>query len=1345
MRHLRWLFLCLLPVLAQATIFQVPFNQRTRLSVSTGDVLRLYGFPSGWPYNQIISGFDAKGTSEMSFAVSCQGVESNVSGWTANTYCPYAGTSTQDMTVTSGSAIVDFTWWLAPTSSSSATSSISSTPTSSATQTSSSSLAFNIYDVNPSQPLEITGSGGLFRISQYPDWDFNVVVVQVIPYDGKQLEGSMILPPFGKVALQGWSQQILLKEQGSIPIVFELALPEQRRIGVSWWVNNQAPDSLAIPSSQIENGDSLSITYNFSSTHLVPGNLSLHYAKSDFKDGLPPQIARLSHNPQGVRYPDPAQDMYGPTYKITATPASGQSIVVALPIPQAAIQLGIPVDSIALLHYDDITGNWNEVKPDSVANGYIYFSSTRFSHWLTRWKRKASNVVSDAGDAASDAAHVTIKGLKEVGLGLACLADGVKDGLESLYDGLVNLICTGIDPVTYVHWVKGLFNNSSPYNTPQGDVTSVVTSPYFSQNALILTTAVNEPLQAVVTSGVAANDQIDNFISSRANAQKLLADVLLARQNPNYVRKYIPTLGTLSASATAYEQYLNLGSIATLNILSGSQTAQSGITLGQLFQTSSTMLASTPRVVETLQECSCMLGVEDEFSKTWTDIKGVADNLSKASVSGTCKSLLGLPADLVNWVVPDVLTCGIEAVSFYDYYTSHNLGNFWIPNTDPGSPLKYGRDDHINRAAELLNVLSILLWVDDGYKAALGGMATDLRNQIVSYIGFVHNGYGNNNIAIKAMAGVALWDLVSKNDKTSYNTMKSWLETKSGDNGGYAEGTGYLQYVDIDVPYVLSVMVRAGLITHDELPQKYLKSGEWLRSISRTLPLSTTKKELHPVLLDDDNVMRPDFYVYSYLNNNDPSLLATADQYEPYLFEPIRFLGLPAPSTVPTSPSPALPDLYYADGVGVVRETTASGDVLTLSIIAKNGSIYDLAGGHDQQDNTSVTLDNSATGPVVLDPGYGGFQNRGNGLFATFDTHNVCMLPNGVAPFGGENPNGKVTYNDLALGLSMVPGVYNMQQGVYGWGMLFMGMLAGFPLSSALNGSLLSWMAVNGNDPFGPNGGTDGHPGGSPAYKSDLQTHTVAPVFHGLEVKHTSSAGVTNHRAILSFADHLWVIDRPDQAREMWLQWNYPIPPPNTSFSEPLTVYPMAGSSVSNSNIVGTYPALIQIPQEDNLNDLFIDRVIRSSTVGVTPVFASAYPVNATSSIGFTEVQCTNAECLHRMTTSGDEDMLVIPQWGKLFDGTALFNSTTPALSGTIILAHKQAGSPQWSFKTFGEEAASLSSAKTLSKITATLPSNAVAQIGPSGITTVNSNGSTTVLVVGTQIPLPALQLLLFQ
>ena len=51
------------------------------------------------------------------------------------------------------------------------------------------------------------------------------------------------------------------------------------------------------------------------------------------------------------------------------------------------------------------------------------------------------------------------------------------------------------------------------------------------------------------------------------------------------------------------------------------------------------------------------------------------------------------------------------------------------------------------------------------------------------------------------MAGVALWDMVSKGEKATYGTLKQWLEAKSGDAGGYAEGTGYLQYINQDVPY----------------------------------------------------------------------------------------------------------------------------------------------------------------------------------------------------------------------------------------------------------------------------------------------------------------------------------------------------------------------------------------------------------------------------------------------------------------------------------------------------------------------------------------------------------------
>jgi len=1359
MRHLRWLFLCLLPVLAQATIYQVPFNQRTRLSVSAGDILRLYGFPSGWPYNQIISGFDAKDTTEMSFAVSCQGVVSNVSSWTANTYCSYAGTSTQDMTVTSGSAIVDFTWWVAQVSSSLSTSSTStsssliasSSATNSQQHTSSSSayVPYALHELPSGQPLDTTGVGGLFRISQYPAWNFNVIVVQVIPYDGKPLAGYLVLPS-GSVSLSGWSQKIIFREHGSSPAIFELALPEQRRLGISWWADNQVPDSLPIPASQVTSGDSLSITYNFSSTHLVPGNLHLSYVKSDFSDGLPPRIVRLSHNPIGVRYPDRPLDQQGPTYKISATPASGKTIVAALPIPQEVTQFGIPNDSLSLMHYDESTGTWNEVKPDSIVNGYIYFSSGKFSCWVVRWTKKAGSAISNDASAAGSLLY---HGALALGSGLVDFTSALTDGLVELYNKLVSGLCSTLSVQTY----KDILNNNATVALPQGDLTEIVNSPYFTQFESTLNDYVNNVSLAPLATTHSALSEVNNFITSRNNVQILLADVLLARHGAP--RKYLPNLGSFAASSSSnalgqYEpaqatQAMNLEAVATIEVTS--QSSQSGLPVSALIETNSTMLSASPRILQVLQECSCMFGLDDEYEKTKNDLVGIVQNASKFNFSKACRSLLGVPLDLVGWVWPEILDCAIDAGSLYNYYNENNLKDYWNP--DPNSPILPGRDDHINRASELLNVLSILVWADDGYKAALGGMAANLRNQIDSYIGFVHDGYSNNNIMIKAKAGVALWDLVAKNDKTAYNKLKAWLEAKTGDSGGYSEGSGYLQYVDIDVPYVLAVMVRAGLITRDELPQKYLKHAEWLRNIGRPLPTVTPgtggKAEFLPVTVDDGNVMPPDFYVFSYLKN-DPSLAAFGDQFGAYLFEPMRFLGLP-PIPIASTVAPKLPDLYFADGVGVIRDRAANGDTLTMSIIAESGAVLDSGDGHEQQDNMSVTLDRSGigNGPILLDPAFPGFSKRES--VARFSDHNVCMLPENVALYGGENPNGKIHYSDLFKALRAVPGVYNMGDGtINGYMMFFMELSAGFSwvnddeMTKIFNGT----RSVIENDvvPKSP----DAFPGGSPAYLDDSLTHIVAPFFHGLEVKHTSNAGVTNHRAILSFADHLWIIDRPDQAREMWLRWNYlnsQALVPSVTFVEPLSVFPVSSQSVPSAAVLGALDTNIGVQPEGSLDPVYMQHIFRRTrTAGATgklPVFVSAYPVTP----DFVEVlhDCINAECLARKAANGDSDMVIVPQWGTLFDATALLSSTTQLFSGTVIFAHKQAGAISWSAKSFGEEDASLTSKTTLKKITASLPANTVIQVGPVGISTVSGNGTSTVILPGTRISLPALQLLLFQ
>lgn len=1242
-RRILALVLVLCPAWLFGTVHETFFNQRARLNVSSGDTLRLNGFPS-WSYNELQAVVD--GSSDSIFLVlDCQGRELSLSGWSTIFSCAYADDDPLDLKVISGNGSIDFTWWVAQIGSSSS-SDVSSSSWSGAS--SSSDYTPVVHELNPmGEPMNMTGSGGLYKITDYPDWDFNVIIVQVSSYDGQELEGSLNTCS-GKIPLTGWVKQVMFKEQGTSAMGFEIALPEQRQMGISWWTENRVPDSLGVSATITDTGDSLTVLYDFKAHHLVSENLTLHYVQSDFVDGQPPRIVRLQHNPQGVRYPDRVEDEQGPTYSITANPVAGAHVSLALPVPQAAVFNGIVLDSLSLMHYDESSRTWSEVIADSVSNGFLYFSSSCFSKWYIRWPRKAKNVIVDG---VGELGNLLADALVYVG----GLVDEVKDGLVNVYHDLTNGICSSLDPDTYVDWAQDMFGDEGFFSldwvVPQADLSELVRSPYFDA-AKLQAYLDAHPLQPLQSTGDPVKDEIENWKISRANVQVLLTDVLLARHHASYSRRYEVDLGGVYSSHTSfsYASAFNLSGTATLS------NGGSSDTLGTYFLSSSTFLAAIPHVLDLLRECDGVLGLADEFTHTFNDCKDLAQIFS-GNLSGACKAAFGLVGDAVDWVFPDVATCALETASFKTYYNSKNLDGYVIH-----------KDDFINYSGEYLNALTTLLWVDDVYKSALGGMARALRHQIHGYVGFSHDFYGNNNIPIKALSGVAFYDLLFRGDKTAYHTMKNWLEAKSGDAGGYAEGTYYLHYLNVDVPYLLAAMVRAKLIERHELPQKYLKSGEWLRQQVRLLPGGL----IYPVEVDDGGSAQPDFFVYAYLNSN-PSQASFAAQYANPLHEPLQFLGLPMASTAAVPP---LPNLFYADGVGVVRQSTDS-SVLTLSIVAENGAMWNEGVGHDQQDNTSVTLTSSVQGHLVRDPGYSGFRLRNGNLYPRFNNHNVCMIPEANS-FGGEGVNGKMTYGDVVDALKRISGVHNldwMDANPLSLGTL--GKVVSFLSGNVLTG--VSWAGLTAlrNTPVNLNGETiDGHPGGAPAYLTSYVSSSVAPVFHGLEVKHTSSdAGVTNHRAILSFADHLWIIDRPDQVREMWLRWNYPYMDP---FIEPLTIYPSSGQA-QNHSVLLMDENPYRIPQQE-ADTLYLRRRTYSIIDRNTPTaIVSAYP----NSHDFSDIFCPNATAVIRVNSYGT-DYIIVPYWGEIFNGSELFG--VDFNTNQIVLVHKPRGTDSTYIHLFGEE-----------------------------------------------------------
>jgi hypothetical protein len=159
---------------------------------------------------------------------------------------------------------------------------------------------------------------------------------------------------------------------------------------------------------------------------------------------------------------------------------------------------------------------------------------------------------------------------------------------------------------------------------------------------------------------------------------------------------------------------------------------------------------------------------------------------------------------------------------------------------------------------------------------------------------------------------------------------------------------------------------------------------------------------------------------------------------------------------------------------------------------------------------------------------------------------------------------------------------------------------------------------------------------------------------------------------VLNFADHYWIIDRPEARRAMWSRLNWEPSAFGKAFQIP-----------------GTTPV-------GDVNTLTIDqngapptRTMRQvtlaagSTTTVPPIFVTAVPLQDNNS-DFAEVTCTSATCMSQTTSSG-EDLVIVPYWGQTFDDDGQFFGTNLS-TGRVVLAHRDSASAPWSYRLVGEE-----------------------------------------------------------
>jgi hypothetical protein len=303
-------------------------------------------------------------------------------------------------------------------------------------------------------------------------------------------------------------------------------------------------------------------------------------------------------------------------------------------------------------------------------------------------------------------------------------------------------------------------------------------------------------------------------------------------------------------------------------------------------------------------------------------------------------------------------------------------------------------------SANLLNVL------DEDFHWNYYGQRKNFNQGLRDWVARVQECYSKNNIPIKAFAAIALGELPSGIKDTYNKLLRPAVEAKVDAEGVWAEGTGYLNYVNQELATLLSVAYDNSWLPWQEFPVNYTKTGIWL------IKSSDPSGEIPAI--DDGNGGRHFWLApYTRLCNNLAFKAYTNGTYfqddgtdymvvRKYLSWPWGFID----GTVGFMQS------GFYGSYGKLNVSPAAGENSTLTILAENGAQRTGAESHDQQDNSSITLNRHGTGPnvahLVIDPAYGGYANHEKS--SPFAVHNTVLISG-----SGVSGNEKLTAIEATL------------------------------------------------------------------------------------------------------------------------------------------------------------------------------------------------------------------------------------------------------------------------------------------------------------------------------------------
>lgn len=1075
-------------------------NVATLVTLEPGDIVQIDTFPMPWGYTRFALGLEPQGNATLQGFFVRDQCQYTLAGYYQQVDFAFDGAPVYLTYLGNTSINVRLQWWLDYSIAQSQCEEPSSANLSDLGNLLDS--AYQSYmDLGPINTVSYFESAGQsLKISEYPTLLNNTIILRVETNDGKPLDGFVYI---GRetVKISGSLVDIPLSRRSFLPTKFQISLSTRRKFKVTWWATYHNAQNIPVEQKEIpsQSQDSVSCQYSFVGART--GKVLLRYSRSDFADGMPP-VYTAKTTLEGAALGMVANSLHvGTVYDIHANISSGKKITLAIPL-----EMNRTIDKKYVIVNHDNNGVIERIAPDSIVNGFVYFQASSCSGFWT----SVGNFFKEVGEAVTDFFESVVE---EVLL----LSDLLKDLYDMIEDGFCNLF----DPDTW----KNLFetntdgSSSDSWSLHEGEMPNIAYKSYNPTLFDVIEATALKPLSEI------SDDMTD---STRLKLTKDNLDIILSEL---INRK----MNSVEEKRFDVENMTNLvdGDISK--------------NITDFLAVSTELTDYAFEMVKVLNDVYGALN-SNELTTYLEESKKLLTGHS--SIEQICRNFLGgfgiVDHGTYNFNV------GFDALKLLLQYTT--------TDDEPISFFLNNRDKLILGTTEVLARVALLAYYDKSMRDPLKSWFNQSYKSLSAMIDMMGPLMLYNNITIKAEAAMALYEYVYWGKTTHLERFKKGVELHYGEKGGYSEGTGYLQYINEDVPYLMVALKKA--FEKDgkkfELPQRFYESGYFLKEMSRNVLWNKAGnyRLRIPLEIDDGCTYTPEYSVWGTLTG-DEMFFKMAKKYpidiqEGYASYKRNYLNIP---NAPIYDEKSLRNAYYidyissslyrfgnplagsplvvlgyadsneccsedieeesgvtgtvADGGAVINYRDVDGEDYSITVVAENGELWENGQAHDQQDNMSFTLSSTRDGHIIRDLGYMGF-----GIhmpFHEYKDHNVLMRPVYSELTDGTG-NENLTYEELGERAEAYTNSYT-GYGTYVLFDLISDNLAGYGAAGA---------------------------GGSEAFLVDTlkRDGVLAYTFYQQTMGYYGFFSVNsfkNYRSIAYFGKTLWLFDQPSDDNLLWV------------------------------------------------------------------------------------------------------------------------------------------------------------------------------------------------------------------